>query len=140
MVMSKSKSSTRARYCTASTSRRVASMPSVAEILQEGRVVRLERRLVEQKFDLEDVAVRQPPLAVLDDAAGIAEQLRRLAQQGAVLPRPSDTGGTKGSPNTSSGTLPRNGSSSLSSSGDGGPSPPCPNSGTAKRCAHRRHT
>ena len=37
-------------------------------------------------------------------------------------PEPSETGGTNGIPNTSSGTLPRNGSSSLSSSGDGGPS------------------
>ena len=36
-------------------------------------------------------------------------------------PEPSDTGGTNGGPNTSSGTWPRNGSSSLSSSGDGGP-------------------
>ena len=33
----------------------------------------------------------------------------------------ADTGGTNGSPNTSSATLPRNGSSSLSSSGDGKP-------------------
>ena len=33
MVMSKSKSSTRARYCTASTIRSVASMPSVARFL-----------------------------------------------------------------------------------------------------------
>ncbi len=36
-------------------------------------------------------------------------------------PDPSDTGGTNGSPNTSSGTWPRNGSSSFNSSGDGNP-------------------
>ena len=33
MVMSKSKSSTRARYCTASTTRKVASIPSVPRFL-----------------------------------------------------------------------------------------------------------
>ena len=59
IVMSKSKSSTRARYCTGSTRRSVASMPSVAEVLDEGRVMRLERRLVEQEFDRERLAVRQ---------------------------------------------------------------------------------
>ena len=37
--------------CTASTMRNVASMPSVAEILDERHVVRLERRLVEQELD-----------------------------------------------------------------------------------------
>ena len=112
-----------------------------AEILDEGRMVRLERRLVEQEFDGEHLAVRQQPLAVLDRKArrpaAIASALRNSARS---WPDPSDTGGTKGSPNTSSGTLPRNGSSSFSSSGDGGPSPPCPSSGTATRCAHRRRT
>ena len=54
--------------------------------------------------------------------AGLLEQLHALAQQPPVRPEPSDTGGTKGSPNTSSDTLPRNGSSSSSSSGVGLPS------------------
>ena len=38
------------------------------------------------------------------------------------LPEPSDTGGKNGSPKTSSGTLPRNGSSKASSSAPGFPS------------------
>jgi hypothetical protein len=59
-----------------------------AEVLQERRVVRLERRLVEQEFDSEDIAIRQQPLAVLNDAAGGIEQLRRLAQEAPVLARP----------------------------------------------------
>ena len=50
-VMSKSKPSRRARYCTGSTMRSEASMPSDAEILDERHVVRLERRLVDQEFD-----------------------------------------------------------------------------------------
>ncbi len=54
IVMSKSKSSTRARYCTASISRMPASIPSVAEILDEGRMMRLKRRLVDQEFDCEE--------------------------------------------------------------------------------------
>ena len=96
--------------------------PERAEILDEGRVVRLERRLVEQELDRENLAVRQQPLAVLDDAirrpAATAMALRNSVRS---CPDPSDTGGTNGAPNTSSGTWPRNGSSSFNSSGDGGP-------------------
>ena len=58
------------------------------EILDVRPVMRLDRRLVDQKLDLEDVAVRQPALAVLDRKPGLLQQLRGLAQQRAVLPRP----------------------------------------------------
>ena len=61
-------------------------------------------------------------LAVLDrrsrPPAAAATALRSSARS---WPEPSDTGGTNGSPNTSSGTLPRNGSSSASSSAPGLP-------------------
>src|SRR5436190_16697113 len=50
-------------------------------------MMRLDRWLVGQKFDPEHLAVRQKPLAVLDDEAGIEQQLRGLAQQRAVLSR-----------------------------------------------------
>ena len=51
IAMSKSKSSTRARYCTASTSRMRGLDAERAEVLDVGRVVRLKRRLVDQEFD-----------------------------------------------------------------------------------------
>ena len=54
--------------------------------------------------------------------AGLLQQLRGALRSSArSWPEPSDTGGTNGSPNTSSGTLPRNGSSSASSSAPGLP-------------------
>ena len=97
MVMSKSKSSTRARYCTGSTSRKRRLDAERAEILDVGRMVRLERRLVEQKFDLEDLAVRQHPLAVLDDAVPAScSNCDALRSKVRSCPDPSDTGGTNG--------------------------------------------
>ena len=61
--------------------------PELAEILDEGGVVRLKRRLVDQKLDGENLAVRQPPLAVLDLEPRLLQQLLRPAQQRAILPR-----------------------------------------------------
>ena len=122
VVTSKSKDWTCARYCTASMTRISASIPTRAKILDEGRVVRLERRLIDQEFDLQDLTVGQEPLAVLDRQPGILQQLLRLAQGVRSCPDPTEAGGKKGRSNTSSGTWPRNGSSSFNSSGDGAPS------------------
>ena len=61
--------------------------PKRAQILDIRRVVRLYRRLVDQKFDLEQFAVRQQPLAFLAGKTRLLEQLRGLAQQRPVLPR-----------------------------------------------------
>ena len=36
-------------------------------------MVRLKRRLVDQKFDLESLAIGQYPLAVLDDEPGLLQ-------------------------------------------------------------------
>ena len=59
--------------------------PQRRQILDVGRVVRLDRRLVDQEFDLESFAIRELPLGVLDRATGVLQQLRCLAQQGPVL-------------------------------------------------------
>src|SRR6202035_795854 len=56
-----------------------------AEILDERPMVRPKRVLVDQEFDGDALAVRQYALAVGDDAAGVVEKLRGLAQLGAIL-------------------------------------------------------
>ena len=61
---------------------------------------------------------RLPPLMGKPASPRICVALRSNARS---WPEPSETGGTNGSPNTWSGTRPRHGSSSLSSSGLGGP-------------------
>ena len=61
---------------------------------------------------------RLPPLIGKPASLRICEALRSSARS---WPEPSETGGTNGSPNTWSGTLPRHGSSSSSSSGLGRP-------------------
>src|SRR4029077_3803759 len=57
------------------------------EVLDEWHVVRLEGRLVDQELDRPRLALRIDALAVLDHVAGLLQQLRRLAQQHAVLAR-----------------------------------------------------
>ena len=52
--------------------------PNLAEILDEGRVMRLKGRLIEQEFDRENFAVRQEPLAVLDGKPCPLQQLLRF--------------------------------------------------------------
>ena len=62
--------------------------PERPRFLMIGRVMRLERRLIEQEFDREGLAVRQHPLAVLDRRSpASASSCERLAQQRAVLSR-----------------------------------------------------
>src|SRR3954452_4281512 len=58
-----------------------------AEILDEWHVVRLEGRLIDQKLDRDQIAFGIDALAVLDRVAGLLQQVRRLAEQRAVLPR-----------------------------------------------------
>ena len=53
-----------------------------AEILDVGRVVRLDRRLVDQELDRENLAVRQHPLAILDRQSRIEQQLRGACATG----------------------------------------------------------
>ena len=90
-VMSKSKSSTRARYCTASTMPQAGLDPERAEVLDVRRMMRLKRRLVDQEFDLENLTVRQHPLAVLDGEPGVLQAIARLcaAASGPVPIRPT---------------------------------------------------
>ena len=84
--------------------------------------VRLQRCLEVEELDLERLAVRQLEDAALALAAGLAQELVGAAQEacgpGRSRRRPA---ARTGSPKTSSGTLPRNGSSSASSSGEGLP-------------------
>ena len=60
-------------------------MPSCAEILDVGHVVRLERRLVDQEFDRDALAVGQHAPAVLDREAGLLKDGGGLTQQVAIL-------------------------------------------------------
>src|SRR5262249_9165070 len=85
--------------------------------------MRLERRLVQQELDRDRLAIGQHALAVLGYQTRVLQQRPcvghpRRARTGA---EPSETGGTNGWPNTSSETLPRNGSSKASSSALGLP-------------------
>src|SRR5215216_4434329 len=57
------------------------------EILDERHMVRLERRLLDQELDHDVVAGRTHALARLDRAARLVQELRRLAQQRAILSR-----------------------------------------------------
>src|SRR5262249_2668269 len=55
------------------------------EVPDERQVVRLERRLVNQKFQGERLAVGLHAFGVLHRVAGLAEELRSFAQQCAIL-------------------------------------------------------
>src|SRR6266508_3151878 len=57
------------------------------EILDERHVMGLKRRLVDQEFDADRLALRHHPLAVLDDEASLLQERAGLAQQRTILTR-----------------------------------------------------
>ena len=120
-TISKSKSSTRLRYCTGSTIRNVASMPNVPRFLMKRIMVRLRYRVVDQELDLDRFSLGVHAFAVLDAIVASCNSALALRSRALSWPDPSDTGGTNGSPKTSAGTLSRNGSSKAISSALGGP-------------------
>ncbi len=71
IVMSKSKSSWRALVLHGIDEAYARFDAERPEVLDVGRVVRLERGLVQQELDPEDLTVRQHPLAILDGHAGL---------------------------------------------------------------------
>src|SRR5262249_34118419 len=89
------------------------------EILDERHVVGLERRLIEQEFDADRLALRRHRLPSLMTKPASCNSVFAWRRSARSCPEPSETGGTNGSPNTSSATLPRNGSSSANSSREG---------------------
>src|SRR5215218_3488157 len=56
-----------------------------AEVLDEGHVMRLERGLEQQEFQLHRISVGQQSLAILDVQSGFTKKLRGLAQQRPIL-------------------------------------------------------
>ena len=59
--------------------------PKCSEVLDERRVMGLERRLVDQELRLDRLALGGDALAALDRVSGLLQQRARPAQQAAVL-------------------------------------------------------
>src|SRR5262249_13315629 len=57
------------------------------KILDERHVMRLKRRLVDQKFDADWLTLQRHPLAVLDDETGLLQEPAGFAQQRTILTR-----------------------------------------------------
>ena len=116
----------------ASTSRSVASTPSVPRFLINAAWCGWNDGSSSRNSIVKALAVGLQPLAVLDDDSRHPEHLRGLAQQAAILSRPSDTGGTKARRTLPPAPCRGTARAMSSSSGDGVPLPSCPNSGTAR--------
>ena len=120
-VRSKSKASTRALYWLESTTRERASMPSFFIFCRHGEICGWNSSEESRNSKLSGCPFGSSNCAPSRLQPAASRRSNARFSKARSEPEPSETGGSHGSPNTSSGTLPRHGSSSFNSSGDGGP-------------------